>query len=116
MRGGHAEPWAGAKLKAWHAVRAKERQLAGLKKGAAPVVADSPEREEGRARDQAARAVGVGGKLIDQAESVAHARTGTGTAQCCAVLMPASTAPLLAPSDDRSKNGSVLTPTAPTAG
>lgn len=61
---------AGAKLKAWHAVRAKERQLAGLKKGAAPVVADSPEREEGRARDQAARAVGVGGKLIDQAESV----------------------------------------------
>jgi len=48
-------------FKAWHAVRAKERQLAGLKKGAAPVVADLPEREEGRARDQAAKAVGVGG-------------------------------------------------------
>lgn len=61
---------AGAKLKAWHAVRAKERQLSGLKKGAAPVVADSPERDDGRARDHAAKAVGVGGKLIDQAENV----------------------------------------------
>lgn len=60
----------GAKLKAWHAVRAKERQLASLKKGAAPVQAHSPERAEGQARDHAAKAVGVGGKLIDQAENV----------------------------------------------
>lgn len=62
---------AGAKLKAWHAVRAKERALNNLKRGHSPERADSPTREdEGRARDHAARAVGVGGKLIDQAESV----------------------------------------------
>lgn len=60
----------GAKLKAWHAVRAKERQIASLKKGAAPVPANLPGRAEGDARDHAAKAVGVGGKLIDQAENV----------------------------------------------
>lgn len=59
---------AGAKLKAWHAVRAKERQLAALKKGAAPVPANLPERAEGDARAHAAKAVGVGHTLIDQAE------------------------------------------------
>lgn len=48
-------------------MRAKERQLAALKKGAAPVPANLPERAEGDARDHAAKAVGVGGKLIDQA-------------------------------------------------
>lgn len=65
---------AGAKLKAWHAVRAKERQLAALQtsgKRGGKVPVDSPEPiEEGDARDRAAKAVGVGGKLIDQAESV----------------------------------------------
>ena len=65
---------AGAKLKAWHAVRAKERQLAALQtsgKRGGKVWANSPEPiDEGRARDQAAKAVGVGGKLIDQAENV----------------------------------------------
>ena len=99
-------------FKAWHAVRAKERMLAGMKRG--DPVADSPEGDNGRARDHAARAVGVGGKLIDQAESVAHART-----HCPILDSPHAgqhTAPTLAPSDDRSKNGSVLTPTAPTAG
>lgn len=59
---------AGAKLKAWHAVRAKERMLAGIKRGNPP--ADSPEGSTGDARDHAAKAVGVCGKLIDQAESV----------------------------------------------
>lgn len=62
---------AGAKLKAWHAVRAKERALNNLKRGQSSERADSPSREdEGRARDHAAKAVGVGGKLIDQAENV----------------------------------------------
>lgn len=65
---------AGAKLKAWHAVRAKERQIAALQtsgKRGGKVVADSPEPiDDGRARDHAAKAVGVGGKLIDQAENV----------------------------------------------
>jgi hypothetical protein len=59
---------AGAKLKAWHAVRAKERMLAGMKRG--DPRANPPEGEEGRARDHVAKAVGVGGKLIDQAEKV----------------------------------------------
>lgn len=67
---------AGAKLKAWHAVRAKERQLAAVqagnrtRHGQAPVPADLPELAGGDARDHAAKAVGVSGKLIDQAESV----------------------------------------------
>jgi ParB-like chromosome segregation protein Spo0J len=65
---------AGAKLKAWHAVRAKERQLAGLQasgKRGGKVPANSPEPiDDGDARDHAAKAVGVGGKLIDQAENV----------------------------------------------
>lgn len=67
---------AGAKLKAWHAVRAKERQLENLKRGnktrggGSPVPEDFPERAKGDARDQAAKAVGVCGKSIDQAESV----------------------------------------------
>jgi hypothetical protein len=61
---------AGAKLKAWHSIRAKERMLSTLKKGGAPAKADSPERDAGQARDHAAKAVGVGGKLIDQAENV----------------------------------------------
>lgn len=59
---------AGAKLKAWHAVRAKERMLAGVK--SADPVEDLPQGEAGKARDHAAKAVGVSGKLIDQAESV----------------------------------------------
>jgi hypothetical protein len=65
---------AGAKLKAWHSIRAKERQLAALQtsgKRGGKVPVDSPEPiEEGDARDRAAKAVGVGGKLIDQAENV----------------------------------------------
>ena len=64
----------GAKLKAWHSIRAKERQLAALQtsgKRGGKVVADSPTPiDDGRARDHAAKAVGVGGKLIDQAENV----------------------------------------------
>jgi hypothetical protein len=63
----------GAKLKAWHSIRAKERQLAALQtsgKRDGKVKADSPERDAGQARDHAAKAVGVGGKLIDQAENV----------------------------------------------
>ena len=66
---------AGAKLKAWHAVRAKERMLAALeagnktKHGKASAPEDLPE-PSGDARDHAAKAVGVSGKLIDQAESV----------------------------------------------
>lgn len=59
---------AGAKLKAWHSIRAKERMLAGMKRGNPP--ADSPEGSNGDAREHAAKAVGVGGKLIDQAENV----------------------------------------------
>jgi ParB-like chromosome segregation protein Spo0J len=59
---------AGAKLKAWHAVRAKERMLAGVKRG--NPMANPPQGDEGAARDHAAKAVGVGGKLIDQAENV----------------------------------------------
>ena len=67
---------AGAKLKAWHAVRAKERQLEAVKRGnktrhgGSPVPANLPELAEGDARDHAAKAVGVCGKLIDQAENV----------------------------------------------
>lgn len=61
---------AGAKLKAWHAVRAKERRLSTLKKGASPVQENFPERAAGQAREHAAKAVGVCGKLIDQAENV----------------------------------------------
>lgn len=65
---------AGAKLKAFHAVKAKERQLAALqtsRKRGIKVMANPPQPiEEGAARDHAAKAVGVGGKLIDQAETV----------------------------------------------
>ena len=52
---------AGAKLKVWHAVRAKKRMPATLKKGAAPARANLPQRAEGKARDHAAKAVGVSG-------------------------------------------------------
>ena len=55
---------AGAKLKAWHAVKAKERQLEALKtsgKRGGKVPANLPGPiEEGDARDQAAKAVGTG--------------------------------------------------------
>jgi hypothetical protein len=67
---------AGAALKAWHAMRAKERQLEAVRRGnktrhgESPVRVNSPELAEGRARDHAAKAVGVGGQLIDQAENV----------------------------------------------
>jgi hypothetical protein len=67
---------AGAKLKAWHALKAKERQLDALRRGNktrhgdSPVPANLPEPAEGDARDQAAAAVGVSGKLIDQADAV----------------------------------------------
>jgi hypothetical protein len=68
---------AGAKLKAWHAVRAKERMLAAAqagnrtRHGQPPAMEDLPQpAAEGTARDHAAKAVGVSGKLIDQAESV----------------------------------------------
>jgi hypothetical protein len=53
---------AGAKLKAWHAVRAKERMLAALeagnrnRHGQSPAMEDLPQpAEEGAARDHAAR-------------------------------------------------------------
>lgn len=59
---------AGAKLKAWHAVRAKERMLAGMKRGNPRE--NFPEGDNGRAREHAAKAVGVSDKLIDQAENV----------------------------------------------
>ena len=55
--------------KTWHAVQAKERQLATLKKGAAPVPANLPERGDGEAREHAARAVGVSARSIDIADS-----------------------------------------------
>ena len=65
----------GAKLKAWFALRAKERQLAALEtsgKRGGKVQAHAPEpiSDSGQARDLAARAVGVGGKTIDQGEAV----------------------------------------------
>ncbi len=43
----------------YEAELAKERQLATLKKGAAPVPARLPERSAGEAREKAAAAVGV---------------------------------------------------------
>jgi len=55
----------GAKLKAWHAVRAKERQLEAIKAGnktrhgRSPVPKNSSELAIGDARDHAARTVGV---------------------------------------------------------
>lgn len=61
---------AGAKLKAWHAVRAKERQAHGQTAPGKTLPEDLPEASAGDARDHAAKAVGVSGKLIDQAESV----------------------------------------------
>jgi hypothetical protein len=67
---------AGAKLKAWHALRAKERQLAALtagnktRHGRPPVMENLPEPDEGDARDHAAAAVGVSGRSVDDAEKV----------------------------------------------
>lgn len=60
----------GAKLKAWYSAKAKKRQLATLKQNA--VVENCPQRalDHGKARDHAAKDVGVCGKMIDQAEHV----------------------------------------------
>jgi hypothetical protein len=46
-------------LKAWHAIRAKERQIAAGKARHGQLPANPPE-AEGDARDHAAKAVGVG--------------------------------------------------------
>ena len=61
----------GARSKEMYEKLAKERQLAGLKKGEEkPVVANSPQRETGKSRDAAGAAVGVSGKTIDRAAKV----------------------------------------------
>ena len=62
-----------AKLKGWFAERAKARQQAGLKNGAAPVQTNWSERgggDQGNAREQAAKAVGVGSGTVHRAEVV----------------------------------------------
>lgn len=65
---------AGAKLKGWHAEKAKVRQLAALEtssKRGGKVPANLPEPiDGGDARDHAAKAVGVSARMIDQAENV----------------------------------------------
>lgn len=66
----------GAKLKGWHAVKAKERQLAALQtssKRGGKVQADFPEPiDDGQARDHAAKAVGVAGRRSVQGVLVDH--------------------------------------------
>ena len=77
---------AGAKLKSWFAERAAERQkaLAGTRrKTGADLVANSSEgQERGRARDLAAKAVGVSGTAVDEAAHILkHAVPGATIAQ-----------------------------------
>jgi hypothetical protein len=52
------------KIKAWFAVRAKERMLAGIKANPKERVPEGV--ETGQARDLAARAVGVSGSHVDR--------------------------------------------------
>ena len=64
-----AGPW----LKAWHAERAKERQVAAAdrgnqtKHGKSSGPADLPEPTKGYARDAAAKTVGVSGRMVYEA-------------------------------------------------
>jgi len=46
------------------AEEAKKRQLSTLKQGAKPDVENVPQREQARSRDQAAKSVGISGKLV----------------------------------------------------
>ena len=68
---------AGVAIKRQLSAEAKGRQLAGLKKGAAPVPANLPERGHGDARDQAAKLCGVSGRYIDLAERIAEQSPAT---------------------------------------
>lgn len=49
---------------------AKKRQHSTLKKGDSPVVAKVPQRETSRARDEAGKAFGVSGRMVDYATKV----------------------------------------------
>ncbi len=61
-------------LKPMFETQARERQLATLKHGDAnPVKANLPERASGQSRDQAAAAVGVSGRTVQDAELIKHA-------------------------------------------
>ena len=52
------------------AEEAKKRQLSTLKQGAKPDVENVPQREQARSRDQAAKSVGISGKLVSAAKAI----------------------------------------------
>ncbi len=61
----------GIRAKKMQAKMAQQRRRATLKKGGTiPVPENFPEREKGDARDKAAKALGISGRMIDHAEKV----------------------------------------------
>ena len=62
-----------ARVRGIYEKQAKERMQSTLKKGEKPAMENLPQRETGKARDLAGKAVGVSGKSVDFATKVFHA-------------------------------------------